>query len=108
MDWQLDSYRSSHLPDWTLHALEVQIANTERENYWLILERQYSEGWLNRLKWRLLTQKGAALPRWARLMPDFVQQLRNQVSEELLSNLVYEDIRRRSDLMLHLPPVRRL
>lgn len=81
MDWQLDSYRSSHLPDWTLHALEVQIANTERENYWLILERQYSEGWLNRLKWRLLTQKGTPLPWWARLIPDFVQQLRNQVSE---------------------------
>lgn len=29
------------------------------------------------------------------------------IDHELLSNLVYEAIRQRSDLMFHLPPVRR-
>src|SRR5699024_5473813 len=36
----------------------------------------------------------------------FIEPTRKLI--ELLSNLVYEAIRRRSDLMLHLPPVRRL
>ena len=81
MGWQIDNYRSSQLPDWLIHALDVQIANTEQENYWLILSRQYDGGMLAQLKWRLLTEKGAGIPWWAWLVPDFIQQLRNQVIE---------------------------
>ncbi|NIF59438.1 molecular chaperone DnaJ [Enterobacter sp. Ap-916] len=81
MDWQIDSYRSSQLPDWLVHALEQQIAITNRENYWQYLARQYGGNRYAQLKWRLLTEKGMAIPGWVRLVPDLLSQLAKQVGE---------------------------
>lgn len=81
MGWQIESYRTCQLPDWMLDALEEQIANTEQENYWQYLARQYADSRLGQLKWRLLAEKGTPLPWWGRLIPDLMQQLFKQVSE---------------------------
>ncbi|GKX51572.1 J domain-containing protein [Budvicia aquatica] len=81
MNWEVENYRSSQLPLWILNALEEQIATTDQENHWQYLARQYSYGRLEQLKWRLLTDKDAILPWWARLIPDFVLSLGSQVFE---------------------------
>ncbi|SMG21845.1 J domain-containing protein [Cedecea sp. NFIX57] len=81
MDWQIDSYRSSQLPDWLMHALEQQIDITNRENYWQYLARQYGGSRYGQLKWRLLTEKGMVISWWVRLIPDLLSQLAKQVGE---------------------------
>lgn len=81
MDWQIDSYRSSQLPDWLIHALEQQIDITNRENYWQYLARQYGGSRYGQLKWRLLTEKGMVISWWVRLIPDLLSQLAKQVGE---------------------------
>jgi hypothetical protein len=81
MDWQIDNYRSSQLPDWIVHALEQQIAITDQENYWQYLARQYGGSRYGQLKWRLLTEKGTEISWWVRLIPDLLSQLAGQVGE---------------------------
>ncbi|AWH87912.1 J domain-containing protein [Limnobaculum parvum] len=83
MNWGVDNYRSSQLPPWLLNALEEQIAITDQENHWQYLARHYNSNssYLEQLKWRLLTEKGVALPWWTRFIPDFVPGLNRQVTE---------------------------
>lgn len=81
MHWQLDSYNSSPLSHWIILALEEQISLTEQENYWQKLSWKYLGSRLKQLKWRLLTEKGASVPWWGRLIPDLFLQLDAQVSE---------------------------
>lgn len=81
MDWRIDSYRSSQLPDWLVDALEQQIAVTDQENYWQYLARQYGGSRYGQLKWRLLAEKGTEISGWVRLLPDLFSQLAKQVRE---------------------------
>ena len=81
MDWQVENYRSSQLPAQVMHNLEQQIFNTQQEEHWQYLAREYSSSNLGKLKWRLLTDNGAQIPWWSRLIPDFIQQLSAQVRE---------------------------
>lgn len=81
MDWGVDNYRASHLTPRLLQAFEEQIVLTEQDNYWQFLARQYGGSRLGQLKWRLLSEKGATVSWWARLIPDFLQGLAKQVGE---------------------------
>jgi len=81
MDWGVDHYRSSHLSPRLLQAFEEQIVLTEQDNHWQFLARQYGGSRLGQLKWRLLTEKGATVSWWTRLIPDFLQGLGKQVGE---------------------------
>ncbi|MBK0035449.1 molecular chaperone DnaJ [Erwinia sp. S43] len=81
MHWQLDSYFSSYLPESVICALEQQITNTEQENYWQQLAIVYANNRYGQFKWRLLAEKGTAVPWWGRLAPDLLRQLAQQVNE---------------------------
>lgn len=83
MNWQVERYHSSILPDWARSTLEAQITHTETENYWQFLEKQHSDSRLGRLKWRMLAEKGTPIPWWGRVIPDFLLQLVRLVSEIL-------------------------
>lgn len=81
MGWDLGGYRDSQLPYWIVHALETQIEATAADHHWDYLRRQASLDRQSRLAWRILSGEIAHLPWWARLIPDFVQGLLNQVAE---------------------------
>jgi hypothetical protein len=69
------------LPYWIIHALDTQIDATAADNHWDYLRRQASLDRQRRLAWRILSGEVQHLPWWARLIPDFVQGLLNQVTE---------------------------
>jgi hypothetical protein len=81
LGWDLGGYRDSQLPYWVIHALEAQIDTTDADNHWDYLRRQADLDWQGRLAWRILSGEIPRLPWWARLIPDFVQRLMNQVAE---------------------------
>lgn len=81
MGWDLGGYRDSPLPYWVIHALDTQIDATAADNHWDYLRRQASLDRQRRLAWRILSGEVQHLPWWARLIPDFVQGLLNQVTE---------------------------
>lgn len=81
MGWDLGGYRDSPLPYWVVHALETQIDATAADNHWDYLRRQAGLDRQRRLAWRILSGEIPHLPWWARLIPDFVQDLLKQVVE---------------------------
>jgi hypothetical protein len=81
MGWDLGGYRDSHLPYWVIQALEAQIDTTAADHHWDYLCRQSSLDWQGRLAWRILSGDLPRVPWWARLIPDFVPGLANQVAE---------------------------
>nr|WP_234012898.1 J domain-containing protein [Cronobacter dublinensis] len=79
MGWELESYRSTALPDWLVEALDARVATTE-DDYRMIVERgQHQASWLSKARWRLMTEPQAPLPWWGRLWPGFLDEARQRV-----------------------------
>ena len=79
MGWELESFHAPQLPGWIVEALEAQVATTYAEHHWQTLALQARQGRFARLKWRVLTAEDGALPWWARLVPDLMMQLKQEV-----------------------------
>ncbi|ELY9423652.1 J domain-containing protein [Cronobacter dublinensis] len=79
MGWELESYRSTALPDWLVEALDARVATTE-DDYRMIVERgRHQASWLSKARWRLMTEPQAPLPWWGRLWPGFLDEARQRV-----------------------------
>ncbi|MBU9810264.1 hypothetical protein J1785_11030 [Rahnella sp. SL6] len=81
MGWEIDHYQPVGISPQRLQALQAQIEHTGANYYASVMAREYQGSALNRLRLRLLTEEGAVVPWWAKLVPDFMLSLHDKLRE---------------------------